>query len=82
MNKLNNQNHSNFISNDFNILNAVNQVNQNKNKNFINLITNSDLNKSLTFVKFTNLDIRIILDFNCIYYFFVDCLIFIIYDKI
>ena len=34
------------------------------------------------FVKFTDFDIRIILNFNCIRYFFIDRLIFIIYNKI
>ena len=40
------------------------------------------MNKSLTFVKFTNLNIRIMLDFNCTHYFFVDHSIFIIYNKV
>ena len=80
LNELNDQSRSNFISNDFNILNAINQINQNK--NFINLITDPNLNKSLTFVKFTDLDIRIVLDFDCIRHSFIDHLIFIIYDKI
>ena len=70
MNKLNHQNHSNFILNDFNILNATIQANKNKNKNFINLITNSNLNKNLLFVKFINFDIQIMINFNCIRYFF------------
>ena len=82
LNELNDQNHSNFISNDFNILNAINQANQNENENFINLITNSNLNKSLSFVKFINFDIRIMINFNCTRYSFVDYSIFIIYIKI
>ena len=82
MNELNDQNYSNFILNDFNILNIINQADRNENENFINLIMNFDLNKSLTFVKFTNLDIRIVLNFNYIRYFFIDRSIFIIYDKI
>ena len=43
---------------------------------------NLDLNKSLTFIKFTNFDIRIILNFDYIRYFFIDRSIFIIYNKI
>ena len=82
MNKLNDQNHSNLISNDFNILNIINQINQNENKNFINLITNFNLNKNLTFIKFMDFDIRIILNFDYIRYSFIDYSIFIIYDKI
>ena len=80
LNELNNQNHSNLISNDFNILNTINQTNQNE--DLINLITNSDLNKNLTFVKFMNFYIRMMLNFDCIHHFFIDHSIFIIYDKI
>ena len=80
LNELNNQNHSNLISNDFNILNIINQIDQNK--DFINLITNLNLNKKLSFVKFMNLDIRIMIDFDYIRYFFIDCSIFIIYIKV
>ena len=40
------------------------------------------MNKSLLFVKFMNLDIRIVINFNCIRYSFIDHLIFIIYIKI
>ena len=43
---------------------------------------NFDLNKKLSFVKFMNFDIRIIIDFNYTRYFFVDYSIFIIYIKI
>ena len=82
LNELNDQSHSNFISNDFNILNAINQADQNENKNLINLIINPDLNNNLTFVKFTNFDIRIVLNFDYIHYSFVDRSIFIIYNKI
>ena len=81
LNELNNQNHSNIISNDFNILNIINQ-NKNENKNFINLITNFDLNKKLLFVKFMDLDIRVIINFNYIRYFFIDRSMFIMYIKI
>ena len=80
LNELNDQNHSNFILNDFNILNVINQTNQDE--NFINLIMNLNLNKKLSFVKFMNFDIRIMIDFNCIRYFFIDHSIFIIYIKI
>ena len=80
LNELNDQNHSNFISNDFNILNAINQANQNE--DFINLITNPDLNKKLSSVKFINLDIRVVINFDCIRYFFIDRSIFTIYIKI
>ena len=66
--------------NDFNILNAINQINQNE--DFINLITNSNLNKNLLFVKFMNFDIRIMINFNCIHYFFANRSMFIIYIKI
>ena len=82
LNELNDQSYLNLISNDFNILSAINQINQNENKNFINLIINFNLYKSLTFIKFTNLDIRIILNFDCIYYSFINRSMFIIYDKI
>ena len=58
LNKLNDQSHSNLILNDFNMLNIINQTNQNE--NFINLITNLNLNKNLTFIKFMNFYIRII----------------------
>ena len=81
LNKLNNQNHLNLISNNFNILNAINQ-NKNENKNFINLITNSNLNKRLLFINFMNLDIRIMINFNYIRHFFINYSIFIIYIKI
>ena len=40
------------------------------------------MNKSLLFVKFMNLDIRIVINFNCIRHSFIDHLIFIIYIKI
>ena len=80
LNELNNQSYSNFILNDFNILDVINQVNQNE--NFINLIMNSNLNKRLSSVNFMNLDIRIIIDFNCTRHFFIDRSIFIIYIKI
>ena len=80
LNELNDQNHSNLISNNFNILNIINQANQNK--NFINLIMNLNLNKRLSFINFMNLDIRIIMNFNYTRYFFIDHLIFIIYIKI
>ena len=40
------------------------------------------MNKSLLFVKFINFDIRIIINSNYIYYFFINYLIFIIYIKI
>ena len=63
-------------------MNIINQANQNKNEDFINLITNLNLNKKLLFVKFMNLDIRIIINFNYIRYFFIDYSIFIIYIKI
>ena len=43
---------------------------------------NPNLNKNLTFFKFTNLYIRIVLNFDCNCYFFIDHLIFIIYNKI
>ena len=84
LNELNDQNHSNLILNDFNILIIINQANQNenKNKNFINLITNLNLNKSLSFIKFMNFDIRIVINFDCIRHFFIDYSIFIIYIKI
>ena len=80
LNELNDQSRPNLISNDFNILNAINQINQDENP--INLITNPDLNKSLTFVKFMDLDIRVILNSDCIRHFFINHSIFIIYDKI
>ena len=40
------------------------------------------MNKNLLFVKFINFDIRIMINFNYIRYFFIDYLIFIIYIKI
>ena len=80
LNELNDENHSNFTLNDFNILNIINQANQNE--NLINLITNSNLNKRLSFINFMNLDIRIMINFNYIRHFFIDHLIFIIYIKI
>ena len=40
------------------------------------------MNKSLLFVKFINFDIRIVINFNYIHYFFIDRSIFIIYIKI
>ena len=43
---------------------------------------NFDLNKKLLFVKFINLDIRIMINFDYIRYFFIDYSIFIIYVKI
>ena len=43
---------------------------------------NSNLNKRLSFVNFMNFDIRVVIDFNCTRYFFIDRLIFIIYIKI
>ena len=43
---------------------------------------NFDLNKNLLFVKFINLDIRIIITFDYTRHFFIDYLIFIIYNKI
>ena len=80
LNELNDQSHLNFISNDFNILSAINQTNQDE--NFINLITNSNLNKRLSSVNFMNLDIRIMINFDCTRHFFIDRSIFIIYIKI
>ena len=80
MNELNNQNHLNFILNDFNILNIINQINQNE--DFIHLIMNLDLNKGLIFIEFMDFYIRIMLNFNYIRHFFIDRLIFIIYNKI
>ena len=77
---MNDQSYSNFILNDFKILNIINQAN--KNKNFINLIINFNLNKKLLFVKFTNLDIRIMINFDCTRHFFINRSIFIIYIKI
>ena len=82
LNELNIQNYSNFILNDFNILNIINQINYDENKNLINLITNPNLNKNLSFVKFMNLDIRIMINFNCTHYSFINYSIFIIYIKI
>ena len=84
LNELNDQNHSNLILNDFNILNAINQINQdeNENENLIYLIINPNLNKRLSFINFINLDIQIIINFDCIRYFFIDYSIFIIYIKI
>ena len=82
LNELNNQNYSNFILNDFNILNIINQINHDENKNLINLITNPNLNKNLSFVKFMNLDIRIMINFNYTHYSFINHSIFIIYIKI
>ena len=79
LNELNDQSHSNIISNDFNILSAINQ---DENENFINLIMNSNLNKNLSFVKSMNLNIRIMINFDYIRHFFIDHLIFIIYIKI
>ena len=79
--ELNNQSHSNLISNNFNILSVI-KTNQNENENFINLITNSNLNKRLSFINFMNLDIRIMINFDCIRYFFVNYSMFIIYIKI
>ena len=61
-------------------MNIINQVNQNK--NFINLIMNLNLNKKFSFIKFINLDIRIIINFDYIRHFFIDRSIFIIYIKI
>ena len=43
---------------------------------------NLNLNKRLLFVNFINLDIRIIINFNYIRYFFINYSIFIIYIKI
>ena len=80
LNELNDQNHSNLILNDFNILNIINQTNQNE--DFINLITNPNLNKHLSFINFMNFDILIMINFDCTRYFFIDYLIFIIYIKI
>ena len=40
------------------------------------------MNKKLSFIKFMNLDIRIVIDFDYIRYFFIDRSIFIIYIKI
>ena len=77
---MNDQNHSNLILNDFNILNIINQTNQNE--DFINLITNPNLNKHLSFINFMNFDILIMINFDCTRYFFIDYLIFIIYIKI
>ena len=77
---MNDQSYSNFVLNDFNILSAINQANQND--DFINLIINFDLNKKLLFVKFMNFDIRIMINFDYIRYFFIDYLIFIIYIKV
>ena len=56
--------------------------NENEKKNLINLITNFNLNKSLSFIKFMNFDIRIMINLNCTRYFFVNRLIFNIYIKI
>ena len=80
LNELNDQNYSNFTLNDFNILNTINQINQNE--NLINLIINPNLNKRLLFVNFINLDIQVVINFNCIRHFFIDHSIFIIYIKI
>ena len=77
---MNDQSYSNFILNDFNILSAINQANQND--DFINLIINFDLNKKLLFVKFMNFDIRIMINFDYIRYFLIDYSIFIIYIKV
>ena len=82
LNELNDQNYSNLISNDFNILNIINQIDQNENENPINLITNSNLNKRLSFINFMNLDIRIMINFNYIRHFFINYSMFIIYVKI
>ena len=79
---MNDQNHLDFILNDFNILNIINQADQHENKDFINLITDFNLNKKLLFIKFMNLDIRIMINFNYIHQFFIDYSIFIIYIKI
>ena len=43
---------------------------------------NFNLNKNLVFVKSTNLYIRVILNFDYIYHFFINYSVFIIYDKI
>ena len=43
---------------------------------------NLNLNKKFSFIKFMNLDIRIIINFDYIRYFFIDRSIFIIYIKI
>ena len=43
---------------------------------------NLNLNKKLLFINFINFDIRVIINFNYIYYFFINRLIFIIYIKI
>ena len=57
LDELNDQSYSNLILNDFNILNAINQTNQNEDEDLINLITNLNLNKKLLFVKFMKFDI-------------------------
>ena len=82
LNELNDQSHSNLILNDFNILNIIIQTNQNENENLINLIINPNLNKSLSFIKFMNLDTRVVINSNCTRHFFIDRLIFITYIKI
>ena len=46
------------------------------------MITNLNLNKRLLFVNFINFDIRIIINFDYIRYFFINRSIFIIYIKI
>ena len=43
------------------------------------MITILNLNKKLSFIKFINLDIRIVINFNYTRYFFIDYLLFIIY---
>ena len=67
---------SNIDSNDYNILDTIN-------KQIINLIIiNFALNEILIIVNFINLYFRVIIDFNCFRYFFVDRSMFIIYEKI
>ena len=84
LNELNDQSHSNLTSDDFNILDIVNQADQDEDKDedLINLITNLNLDKSLSFAKFMDLDIRIVINSDCTRHSFVDHSIFIIYIKV
>ena len=65
-----------ILSNDYNILDIID-------KQIINLIIiEIDLNRNLIMIDFINFYIRVMINFDCFRHFFIDHLIFIIYEKI
>ena len=82
LNELDDQSHPDLTPDDFNILGAATQADQDEDEDPISLIADPDLDKSLSSAKSMDLDTRIVIDSGCTRHSFADRSIFTTYIKV